>query len=378
MSSFQPEDTEDLNFIACGVGTIKAEGEFGFEDENVEDAVEGSFGAPLDYHDLLVPKGGKMSDNKRNKGSGPKPFKCHLCDYAAARNYQLMCHIKARHEKVRNFKCPACPLRTFEFNNLAKHMKLKHPGEPLPSYPRGHALKGNHGGSIASLQGEQMVNINSEETEALRCDLCNFTTSLERLLTQHMDEKHPERFFEPARPPRFPFKCVDCEYATSIESYLSSHRKMNHEIVRATCDKCEFEANITRVKMINHKIVAHGEVEILAEHRENMKVEIVVKVQSENMEQMEDEDEGSFQSTPGTTKDSVQEENEKSGGDKDDHMRHFKCHLCSKYLSSLSSMKRHIASVHEKIRHYPFKCDVCPHTSSSKYRLRVHKERMHS
>ena len=58
--------------------------------------------------------------------------------------------------------------------------------------------------------------------------------------------------------------------------------------------------------------MAHGEVEILAEQRENIKVEIVVKVQSENMEQMEDADEGSFQSTPGTPKDSVQEENEKS------------------------------------------------------------------
>ena len=104
---------------------------------------------------------------------------------------------------------------------------------------------------------------NSSTKQVLKCDLCSYTTYLERRLTLHMDKVHPEQIFEQEQVFQLnplPFKCDECEYAAAIESYLLNHKKMLHDIVKAKCDKCEFEADI-RAEMMCHKMMVHGEIE---------------------------------------------------------------------------------------------------------------------
>ena len=89
-----------------------------------------------------------------------KDFKCYMCDYTSAQSGQIRSHISAAHEKVGNYECAICQFSAFAKDDLSRHMINQH---------------------------------KDKLNQALKCDLCNFTTHLYRLLMQHKDEVHAER-----------------------------------------------------------------------------------------------------------------------------------------------------------------------------------------
>ena len=219
----------------------KVEAEAVLEAEYVEDAMEESFEDDQDRTKA------KQNQNSRKNSVNKvfKRFKCDLCDYSSDYSSNVNKHKKTIHDKIR-LQCEDCEYTTTNYGVLKKHMANVHNKEK-------HWGKRKH---VASQFVEPQPKVTRQN---LKCDLCNFSTSLERRLTEHMDEAHPEQIEELAfEPLPLPFKCNECEYAAAVESYLMNHKKMLHEIVKEKCDKCEFEGNV-RAEMMTHKLLTHGE-----------------------------------------------------------------------------------------------------------------------
>ena len=56
--------------------------------------------------------------------------------------------------------------------------------------------------------------------------------------------------------------------------------------------------------------------------------------------------------------------------------RHFKCGICEKCFGQQNSLKRHIATVHDKKKGL-FECDYCGETFSRKPEQEVHLKEIH-
>ena len=218
----------------------KVEAEAELQGQLAEDAMEESF-----EYDQEVTKAKQSKDRSNSVHKVFKRFKCELCDYSSDYSSNVSKHKKAIHDKIR-LQCEDCEYTTTNYGILKKHMAQVHDKEQ----PR----KRKHVPASQFLEPPPKVT-----RQYLKCDLCSFTTPLERRLTEHMDDAHPEQIEELAfEPIPLPFKCNECEYAAAVESYLTNHRKMLHEIVKEKCDKCEFEGNV-RAEMMTHKLLTHGE-----------------------------------------------------------------------------------------------------------------------
>ena len=53
-------------------------------------------------------------------------FQCHLCSYISVQSGSLKIHIKAVHDKVRDFKCQICSYSSAQKAMLERHIKTVH------------------------------------------------------------------------------------------------------------------------------------------------------------------------------------------------------------------------------------------------------------
>ena len=84
---------------------------------------------PLDNSDI--------DENQENSvHAGIKPFECKLCDYKAARNFNLKHHIESVHQGIKAFKCNICGIETAQKSDLKKHIKFVHESKKNESYKK--------------------------------------------------------------------------------------------------------------------------------------------------------------------------------------------------------------------------------------------------
>ena len=88
-----------------------------------------AYNDPLDNSDI--------DENHENSvHAGIKPFECKLCDYKAARNFNLKHHIESVHQGIKAFKCNICGIETAQKSDLKKHIKFVHESKKNENYKK--------------------------------------------------------------------------------------------------------------------------------------------------------------------------------------------------------------------------------------------------
>ena len=157
-----------------------------------------------------------------------KDYACDQCEYRIGSRSNLNAHVKAVHEKVRTFSCGDCSFTTFKKSNLLTHIKGVH--EKLKQFKceecdYGSALKFNLETHIKSVHNK---------IYDIACDECDFLTAHKRSLKLHVKVVH-----QGIRD----FVCQGCNYRTGIQSSLSAHIKSVHDKVKTfSCKKCDYKS----------------------------------------------------------------------------------------------------------------------------------------
>lgn len=123
-------------------------------------------------------------------------FFCSQCDYRTHENYKMKFHIKVKHDKILDHKCPKCNKGYGSLGLLNYHLKLKHSSVKLATKP------------------------------AIECPECKRMFSNIYNFRDHMGTKHPTS--EPE------FLCHVCTRRFHTEKSLSGHSKTHEEV---TCEQ---------------------------------------------------------------------------------------------------------------------------------------------
>ena len=129
-----------------------------------------------------------------------RDFKCDLCDYTCSDKYHLPQHIKAVHDKIRNIKCELCSHEFSCSSNLNQHIKQVH-----------------------------------DKIRDFKCGNCDYTCFTTSHLNQHIKTVH-DKIRD--------FKCDLCDYTCSDKSSLKIHIKRIHKNIRDfKCENCDYECS---------------------------------------------------------------------------------------------------------------------------------------
>ena len=264
-----------------------------------------------------------------------KPFKCKLCDYKAARNFNLKHHIESVHQGIKAFKCNICGIEFAQNSGLKKHIKSVH--------ERIKPFKCNicdfESAQKAGLKRHiEFVHEGIKRAKPFKCNICNFQTSRNYYLKHHIESVH-----EGIKP----FKCKSCGFKTAAKERLKKHIESVHERIRPfKCNICDFET-ATNSDLKKHTDSVH-------ERIRPFKCNICSYKTSRNYylkKHIESVHEGIKPFKP------------------------FKCNICGLETARNSDLKRHIDSVHEGIK--SFKCHICQFESASKSYLKRHITSVH-
>jgi len=276
---------------------------------------------PLDNSDT--------DENQENSvHAGIKPFECKLCDYKAARNFNLKHHIESVHQGIKAFKCNICGIDFAQNSGLKKHIQSVH--------ERIKPFKCN----ICDFECAQKAGLKRhtdfvhEGIKPFKCNICDYKTSRNYYLKHHIESVH-----EGIKP----FKCESCGFETAGKKRLKEHIESVHERIRPfKCNICDFGA-ARKSDLKKHTDSVH-------EGIKPFKCNICNFESSRNYYLK-------------THIESVHE-----------GIKPFKCNICDWGTSRNSDLKRHIDSVHEGIQ---FKCHICQFESVSKSYLKRHITSVH-
>lgn len=177
----------------------------------------------------------------------PVMFKCFLCP-SSYNQGEWSAHEKAAH----CFTCNTCG-ETFPLDDdLRHHILTSHKVTSAPAPPDEIPT------SDTSIPDIQSKNINVENahwspsdrqsseknTAEFKCDLCEYTSCLNRAIRTHMIQNHP--------PQTNQYSCDICDFATAdnaslVEHIQAAHMKNSpgisvHKLQSFHCDKCSFTA----------------------------------------------------------------------------------------------------------------------------------------
>ena len=134
------------------------------------------------------------------------------------------------------------------------------------------------------------------------------------------------------------FKCEHCAFDTDIKGSLSRHiRTMHGQGPMHECEKCPYVTKRSDGLLVHQRTV-----------HKMTPAPTNVPIKIENVRSMEEEPRGVIQ---------------------------HKCNHCSYVTTEGSNLKRHVKSVHDKIK--DIKCDQCSFDTSDKGNLNRHKKFVH-
>ena len=147
-----------------------------------------------------------------------KPYSCENCEFST--KYKTVLKEHQRREKENNqpqsYSCDSteCKFVTKNRGNLIRHIAKVHD----------------------SLFGGKFI-----------CSGCNFLTTDEESLRNHIREEHSGH----------KFKCQKCDYSNESKYWVNNHFAIIHEGVRYPCDYCEFLSK-SRGELTKHNRKFHG------------------------------------------------------------------------------------------------------------------------
>ena len=236
-----------------------------------------------------------------------RDFACESCDYTASTNAQIKTHVKAVHDKIKNYACDHCEYRATVKHTLEDHVKVKH-----------------------------------ENIKDLTCDQCDYKTGLKSGLRYHIKTRHKD-ITDPKIPDLTLLKCPKCEYSTNYWSNLSDHVATFHKKLKIfSCDSCNYGTHRS------------------GDYKKHIKA----------MHDKKKDFSCGYCEYKGTWKrdleDHVQTKHIKNGD--------FPCGQCHYKAKSRIKMAKHMKNVHGKI----WTCDQCPYKTGRRDSLMRHALAVHN
>ncbi|XP_066435584.1 zinc finger protein 407 [Eleutherodactylus coqui] len=162
---------------------------------------------------------------------GMREYKCHICGVAFVMRKHLNTHLLGKHgvgtPKERKFSCNVCDRSFRERWALNNHMKL-HTGEkPFKcTWPTCH-----YSFLTASAMKDHYRTHTGEKS--FLCDLCGFAGGTRHALTKHRRQHTGEK----------PFKCDECNFASTTQSHLTRHKRVHTGEKPYMCPWCDYRSN---------------------------------------------------------------------------------------------------------------------------------------
>ncbi|XP_040289852.1 zinc finger protein 407, partial [Bufo bufo] len=162
---------------------------------------------------------------------GMREYKCHICGVAFVMRKHLNTHLLGKHgvgtPKERKFACNVCDRSFRERWALNNHMKL-HTGEkPFKcTWPTCH-----YSFLTASAMKDHYRTHTGEKS--FLCDLCGFAGGTRHALTKHRRQHTGEK----------PFKCDECNFASTTQSHLTRHKRVHTGEKPYMCPWCDYRSN---------------------------------------------------------------------------------------------------------------------------------------
>ena len=253
---------------------------------------------------------------------------CPKCPYTSAVKRDFMHHIKAVHEKVKDYKCQVCSFASFHSYGLKLHIKSVHEKKrdfPCKICSHTSSYAGNLKKHVRAVHGK---------IRDFSCHKCSFKSALKHDLENHLKCVH-DKIRD--------FKCTECNLAFGKKLNLQRHIKVVHDkaIKKFSCGKCDYKAS-TKEHVKRHMSV----------HQDRMAIKCEKCCYT-------------------TTYRHYFRNHMKSHEER----QKVKCSMCSYTTLEKPNLTRHMKAVHEKVK--DIKCTRCNFSTSYAYTLKLHFENVH-
>ena len=258
-----------------------------------------------------------MEIHHQERQEKPNDIKCEMCDFVTNRDINLKRHVKSTHIPKYDKECNVCEYKTYTGYQMTRHMKSHIP------------------------------NMNIEKN--IKCDQCDFASSTERGLKNHVERKHGKKLQE--------FRCESCKYVTTVTSYFKIHMQMhpkNGDTSKFICNLCEYETE-DKVSLLGHKNIHRRYKKTLTCNKEKLECSLC-----------------NFETN---FKNSLTRHYKCHNKSMHKNIKEFKCTLCNFETNVKESLKRHVKTMHVGVRAFP--CPSCSNAAKLKEDLNRHIKRVH-
>ena len=213
------------------------------------------------------------------------------------------------------------------------------------------------------------------ETKMLMCKSCDYKNVNRSNLKRHVESVHEGK--------RHP--CSHCDYQATQLGHLKRHIKSSHEGIKYSCSHCDYQATQNNNLRL-HVIRVHND--SLKKKKRFKSIENGVKAKKKpNLERKTQSTQQVLQ------KDKIKPKLEKN--------QTYQCNYCD-YKGKKQTLKRHIASIHEGVKHpchicsykatmevnlirhirivhenFRFDCSICEYKATDKRQLKTHIQKIH-
>ena len=144
---------------------------------------------------------------------------CSHCDYTNESITLMKYHVERKHLQTKSLKCDECNYETSIKINLTRHKRYKH------------------------------------DTVQIKCNLCEFSGS-RCIVGDHMRNRHDDgkklsskgglKTHKDNKHKGVRFKCPKCDYKATLEGNLKIHEQAMHENLKYPCERCSYIASTPR------------------------------------------------------------------------------------------------------------------------------------
>ncbi len=301
----------------------------------------------------------------RNKANAR--FTCPQCDFAAYYEGKLKSHIASVHEKQKKFKCEECSdYKTANRSHLRQHVdsvhrQIRHTCDQCES-------------SFASKDGlrHHTVTRHGDGGKKIVCDICDFRTSANVYLKNHMLNMHTVTKDE-----KESFSCDVCDKVFSKKTYLQRHKLRHTKPLVAFCPDCNKGFRTTQ-EMHGHRNSVHLDLTSYEckECGAKLKSKRGLHLHTQAVHRKVKSHVCQICNIGLSSKRSIQGHMFAIHRTEEKGRQVFQCDHCPKLFAESTGLKRHVNQVHLKLN--PVTCDFCDFKSSSKDSLKCHVDRVHS
>ena len=164
--------------------------------------------------------------NKTPNQNVEREFACQQCIFIAREPSALKLHVKVIHDKIKDLACEFCNYITGNPGRLYSHKRVVH--QKIKPFQCGHCTY--RAATNSGLRSH--VNAIHEKIKGLSCPYCEFTTAFNASLRRHIDGIHKNVK---------KFVCSHCEYKTASSSGFKLHVNNTHyNIKHLACELCSY------------------------------------------------------------------------------------------------------------------------------------------